>query len=147
MQMWPEMGIEFTVFTAPFPMHQGSKLRNWIARPILNQILWSKFSLKAVNSSFQTSPRAVNSSFQMSPRTSKCGQKWVYNSQCSLHTSLCIKAQNSEIEVQDQYSTKFYGLNSPLKQLIPAFRRAQEHPNVARNGCIDCIVFTLCFPN
>src|SRR6266567_461563 len=65
MQMWPEMGIEFTVFTAPF---------------------------------------------------------------------LYIKAQNSEIELQDQYSTKFYGLSSLLKQLIPAFRQAQERPNMARNG-------------
>jgi len=28
----PEMSIECKVFTAPFPMHQGSKLRNWIAQ-------------------------------------------------------------------------------------------------------------------
>ncbi len=108
---------------ASFPMHQGSKLRNWIAQLIFNQFLWTKFALKAMNQDLQTSPR-----------TSKCGQKWVENSRCSPHPSLCIKAQNSEIELQDQYSTNFHDLSSSLKLSIRAFRRVQERPNVARNG-------------
>ncbi len=120
--MWPEMGREFQVFTLSFPMHQGSKLRNWIAQLIFNQFLWTKFALKAMNQGLQTSPR-----------TSKCGQKWVENSKCSPHPSLCIKAQNSEIEFQDQYSTNFHDLSLPLNLWIRAFRRAQECPTVARN--------------
>ena len=48
--------------------------------------------------------------------------------------SLLINPQNSEIELQDQYSTNSFDLSSPLKPLILAFRRAQERPNVARNG-------------
>src|SRR6267378_3212032 len=52
----------------------------------------------------------------------------------SVHCSLCIKPQNSKIELQDQYSTNSFDLSLPLKPLILAFRRAQEHPNVARNG-------------
>src|SRR6267378_1952014 len=48
--------------------------------------------------------------------------------------SLFINPQNSEIELQDQYSTNSVDLSSPLKPLILAFRRAQERPNVARNG-------------
>src|SRR6266436_6072746 len=48
--------------------------------------------------------------------------------------SLFINPQNSEIELQDQYSTNSLDLSLPLKLLILAFRRAQERPNVARNG-------------
>src|SRR6267143_1088225 len=48
--------------------------------------------------------------------------------------SLFINPQNSEIELQDQYSTNSFDLSFPLKLLILAFRRAQERPNVARNG-------------
>src|SRR6266567_3370032 len=51
-----------------------------------------------------------------------------------MHPSLCINPQNSEIELQDQYSTNSFDLSLPLKILILAFRRAQERPNVARNG-------------
>src|SRR6266446_2066242 len=48
--------------------------------------------------------------------------------------SLFINPQNSEIELQDQYSTNSLDLSFPLKPLILAFRRAQERPYVARNG-------------
>src|SRR6266446_2151343 len=87
----------------------------------------------------------MNQDLQTSPRTSKCGQKWVENSKCSMHPSLCIKPQNSEIELQDQYSTNSFDLSLPLKLLILAFRRAQERPNVARNGYrIPSVHCTLC---
>jgi len=38
------------------------------------------------------------------------------------------KPQNSEIELQDQYSTNSLDLSFPLKLLILAFSRAQERP-------------------
>ncbi len=99
----------------PLLLLKVSKLRNWIASPILNGSSSSKLDLKGVICSFKTPPG-----------TSKMSEysynKWRY----SLHLSFCIKGQNSEIELQAQYSTDSQALSWTLKMWFVALRRIQE---------------------
>jgi len=57
-------------------------------------------------------------------------KKW-YNSHSSCFS---IRASIFETKLQYRHSMYFYSLSFSLRWLIPAFRLAQEHPNVSRNG-------------
>jgi len=124
--MWPEMGTEFKVFTAPFSMHQASKLRNWIARPILNGFSCCKFVLKATNYSFQTHPK-----------TSKTTRKWVRQLNYTLHPSLSINTSKIRNEIAKQALNGLTRWKLIQKAIIHAFqmppRTLKTSQNISRN--------------
>src|SRR6267378_3633316 len=118
--MWPEMGIEFQVFTASLfinPQNSEIELQDQYSTNSFDL----SFPLKLLILAFRRA--------QERPNVARNGYRIP-----SAHCTLSIQPQNSEIELQDQYSTNCFDLSLPLKPLILAFRRAQERPNVARNG-------------
>src|SRR6266566_1472666 len=118
--MWPEMGIEFQVFTASLfinPQNSEIELQDQYSINSFDLSLPLKLLILAFRRA-QERPNVARNGYRIP----------------SVHCTLCIKPQNSEIELQDQYSTNSFDLSLPLKLLILAFRQAQERPNVARNG-------------
>src|SRR6266446_3917105 len=103
-------------------MHQASKLRNELQDQYSTNSFDLSLPLKLLILAFRRAQEHPN-----------VARNWYRIP--SVHCTLCIKPQNSEIELQDQYSTNSFDLSFPLKLLILPFRRAQERPNVARNGC------------
>ncbi len=99
----------------PLLLHQVSKLRNWIASPILDGSSSSKLDIKGVFYSFKTPPRT-------SKTTQYSYNKWSY----FLHLSCCFKCQNSEIELQAQYLTDPQALSWTLKVWFVALRCPQR---------------------
>src|SRR6266446_5595061 len=113
-------------------MHQASKLRNELQDQYSTNSFDLSLPLKLLILAFRRAQERPN-----------VARNWYRIP--SVHCTLCIKPQNSEIELQDQYSTNSFDLSFPLKLLILAFRRAQEHPNVARNWYrIPSVHCTLC---
>src|SRR6266567_4016032 len=67
-------------------------------------------------------------SFKTHPETSKMSRYRYNKLSYSLHLSCCIKCQNSEIELQAQYSTDPQALSWTSKVCFIALRRPQERP-------------------
>ena len=122
--MWPEMGIEFQVFTASLfinPQNSEIELQDQYSTNSFDL----SFPLKLLILAFR---RALER-----PNVARNGCR-IQSLHCTVPYTSSLKLQNSEIELQDQYSMDFHGLSLSLKLLITAFRPTQKHPKQQGNG-------------